>query len=163
MHQHVCNTWPQIRERLCDSLLQVDINGFTYDSSTHLKCKPRSCTIQFQTLAKPTECKLSYFSCPQLWYIDLETGVKKSWPYIYNVSNAKEYDSAILFVQRDVEAKKNILYPQQYIKHINFKELKFYEVYKLTSSSSVELEMFEKSKDDITTTYIPKKHATSRK
>lgn len=148
-HEHVCKTRSNIRDFLCDELLQFDTNGFYTSLTTHLKCKSQSFTVQFLTLVKPTKLESSYFTCPQLWYFDLETREKKNWPYTYKVSNAREYDSAILFVQIDVEAT-NILYPQKYIKHIDFTQFKVYRPYKSSSSAPVELmETFEKSKDDL--------------
>lgn len=159
IHEHICRTFRNLKEVICELLLESFNNGFTFSSSkAPLKCKRESHTIQFPTLAESKQTKLWIFSCPPVLYTDLETGEERTLPYIYKISNASSYDSAILFVQKDSESKD--IYPQKYVENMDFKELRPYSP---VLWSFFKPRIIEISKDEIIATYLEDKQITKRK
>lgn len=65
-------------------------------------------------------------------YTDLEINVSTQLPYIYKISNAKKFDSAVMYIQKDTQS--NEIYPLHYIKNIALKTYKSQKSLERTAS-----------------------------
>lgn len=161
--KHVCKINRDLKAALCERVLQIDYLGFTFDMSrpSDFDCREKYLYLRFTTMRTLEYTKLLMYSCPPLYYIDLETGERTAAPYAYEISIAKKLNSALLLVRKTLRGNTIMTYTQGILERISFGALKSFAKRRIESlSNRVPL---RSNREDIIRDYARAKQTKSSK
>lgn len=129
----ICDSDPRIKVEFCGQFLPMLFFGYKFTdlNDEALICKPNTFWIVKQETFRIRRRKklreehyqLEMYSCPDIFYRDLESDTDILLDEKYHVSQGREKDSAIVFFQKHKNTSDDKIYPQKYIQNIAFQRL----------------------------------------